>query len=542
MPYLEGLMMDYPLDVPSIWRRTERYFSHKPLITQLPDKSIHQYTYGDLFERARRLAVALRELGVEPGDRVATFCWNTYHHLEMYFAVPAMGAVIHTVNLRLHAEDLVYIFNHAADKVILVDRTVLPLIAPLRDRLSATHLVVVDETEEAPPGWLSYQALIRQANPDRFRFNVQDERQAAAMCYTSGTTGRPKGVLYSHRSTVLHTLVACNAEGGVGFSESDVVSLMVPMFHVNGWGLPWEAALQGASQVFPGRHLDPQSLLDLFQRFRVTVTAGVPTVWLGVLQLLDQAPDRYDLSALRYMLVGGAAMPEAVIRAFDERHHIRVVHAWGMTETSPLGSVSILTSELRDLPADQQYRYRATQGRPTALVEVRATTEDGRTVPWDGTSLGELEVRGPWVARAYYNMPDEDDRFTADGWFKTGDIVTIDPRGYISIQDRSKDVIKSGGEWISSVGLENAIMGHPAVLEAAVIAIPDPKWQERPLAVVVTKPGHTLTLQELRDYLAPHFASWWLPDRMEIVDSIPKSAAGKFLKTELRRRFAAPPS
>jgi fatty-acyl-CoA synthase len=540
MPRLDGLMMDFPLDISAIWRHAERYYGNKPLVTRLPDQTFHRYTYGDMFERARRLAVALEDLGVGPGDRVATFCWNTYHHLEMYFAIPAMGAVVHTVNLRLHAEDLVYIFTHAQDKVILVDRTVLPLIAPLRERIPAQHVVVVDEGEPPPPGYLSYQELIAAANPSRFRFRIEDERQAAAMCYTSGTTGRPKGVLYSHRSTVLHTLVTANAQGQVGVTERDVLSLMVPMFHVNGWGLPWVATWQGASQVFPGRFLDPESLVSLFAQERVTVTAGVPTVWLGVLQLLDENPGRWDLSALRYMLVGGAAMPEAIIRAFQERHHIRVIHAWGMTETSPLGSVSILTSELEREPEEVQYHYRATQGRPTLLVEVRATDEAGREVPWDGQTLGELEVRGPWVAKAYYETPDTDDRFTADGWFRTGDIVSIDPKGYITIQDRSKDVIKSGGEWISSVALENAIMGHPAVLEAAVVGVWDPRWQERPLAVVVPKPGQTITLEELREFLAPHFAKWWLPDRLEIVDAIPRSAAGKFLKTELRARFGTP--
>jgi len=535
---MEGLMMDYALDIPALWRHCERYHSQKPLITQLPDRSFHRYTYGDLFERARRLAVALAELGVKPGDRVATFCWNTYHHLEMYFAIPAMGAVVHTVNLRLHPDDLVYIFTHADDQVVFVDRTVLPLIAPLRERIPARHVVVVDEGETPPPGYLSYQALIAAADPSRFAFRVDDERQAAAMCYTSGTTGRPKGVLYSHRSTVLHTLVGSNAQGRVALTESDTLSIMVPMFHANGWGLPWEAALQGATQVFPGRFLDPESLLNLFAAERVTVTAGVPTVWFGVLQLLDENPGRWDLSALRCMLVGGAAMPEAVIRAFDERHGIRVVHAWGMTETSPLGSMATLTAALEAAPPEVQYRYRATQGRAVPLVETRVTDAEGRELPWDGKALGELEVRGPWVANAYYREPEAADRFTADGWFRTGDLVSIDPLGYITIQDRSKDVIKSGGEWISSVALENAIMGHPAVLEAAVIAVPDPHWQERPLAVVVPKPGQTVTLDEIRDFLAPHFAKWWLPDRLETVDQIPRSANGKFLKTELRRRFA----
>jgi fatty-acyl-CoA synthase len=535
MTELHGLMMDYSLDIPSIWRRTERYFATTPVLTQLPDKTIHEYTYGAMLERAARLAVALSELGVKPGDRVATFAWNTYHHLELYFAVPSMGAVMHTVNLRLHPNDLVYIMNHAGDKVVMVDRTVMPLIAPLRDRLSAEHLVVVDEGQEPPPpGWLSYQTLIAGASGARFQFGVEDERQAAALCYTSGTTGLPKGVLYSHRSILLHSLAVTNGEGGVGVTSSDTLSLVTPMFHVNGWGYPWAAALQGAKQVLPGRHLDPESLLTLFERYRVTMTAGVPTVWLPILHLMDQHPGQYDLSALRQMLVGGAAMPETAIRGFQERHGIRVVHAWGMTETSPLGSVSSVSGD----HSGEDFHRRATQGRAVPLVEMRVRDEAGQEVPWDGQSIGELEVRGPWIASAYYELEESQDRFTADGWFKTGDIVSMDPDGYMTIQDRSKDVIKSGGEWISSVALENAIMGYPAVLEAAVIAMPDPKWLERPLAVVVPKPGETVTLEELREYLGPHFARWWLPDRMEIVDSIPKSAAGKFLKTELRRRFA----
>ncbi|MGC8489956.1 MAG: long-chain fatty acid--CoA ligase [Clostridia bacterium] len=537
MAYLEGLMMDYPLDVGVIWRRAEQYFGHKPVVSELPDRTLHRSNYGEVLDRAARLGAALMEMGIEPGDRVATFMWNSYHHLELYFAVPAIGAVLHTVNLRLHAQDLVYIFNHADDKIIFVDRTVLALIAPIRDRLSAREIVVVDEGETAPPGFLSYQDLVRGGAADRFQFRIADERQAAALCYTSGTTGRPKGVLYSHRSTVLHALGTTNAEGGLGVVEADVISPMVPMFHVNAWGLPWVAALQGAALALPGRHLDPASLLQLFAEERVTITAGVPTVWIGVLQLLDQDPGRYDVSSIRYMLVGGAAMPAAIMRAFWERHHIRVIHAWGMTETSPLGSISTLKSDLIQTDADTRYRYLATQGQATALVEMRIRDDEGRALPWDGQAQGELEVRGPWIARSYFALEEGDDRFTSDGWFRTGDLVTIEPRGYMTIQDRSKDVIKSGGEWISSVALENAIMGHPSVLEAAVIGMPDERWGERPLAVAVLKPGERLTLEEVREYLKPHFASWWLPDRLEIADAIPRSAAGKFQKTELRRKF-----
>ncbi len=541
MAYLEGLMTDYSLDVSVIWRRAERYFAGKPVVSKLPDRSIHRSTYGELLERSARLGAALMELGVEPGDRVATVMWNSYHHLELYFAIPSIGAVLHTVNLRLHPQDLSYIFNHADDRVIFVDRTVLPLITPIRDRIPAREIVVVDEGEPVPPGFLSYQDLVRSGSPSRFQFRIEDERQAAALCYTSGTTGRPKGVLYSHRSTLLHAIGVTNAEGGLGIVESDVVSPMVPMFHVNGWGLPWAASLQGASQVLPGRHLDPASLLELFQDERVTITAGVPTVWFGVLKLLDEGPDHYDVSTLRYMLVGGAAVPGAVLRGFWDRHRIRMIHAWGMTETSPLGSVSTARSDLAGADDDTRFATLLTQGQATPLVEMRVCDEEGRELPWDGVSQGELEVRGPWVARSYYRDEAAMDRFTPDGWFKTGDLVTIDARGYITIQDRSKDVIKSGGEWISSVALENAIMGHPSVMEAAVIGMPDPRWVERPLAVAVLKPGETLTIEEVREFLRPHFASWWLPDRLEIVDAIPHSAAGKFQKTELRRLLLTTP-
>ena len=535
MAYLEGLMIDYPLDVGAIWRRTERYFPGKAVVSNLPDRTIHRSTYGEVLDRAARLGAALIELGVEPGDRIATVMWNSYHHLELYFAIPSIGAVLHTVNLRLHPQDLSYIFNHADDQIVFVDRTVLPLIAPIRDRIPAREIVVVDEGEPAPPGFLSYQDLVQSGSRARFQFRIEDERQAAALCYTSGTTGRPKGVLYSHRSTVLHALGVTNAEGGLGLVESDIVSPMVPMFHVNGWGLPWSASLQGASQVLPGRHLDPTSLLELFQADRVTITAGVPTVWFGILKLLDEAPERYDVSSLRYMLVGGAAVPASVLRGFWERHRVRMIHAWGMTETSPLGSVSTARSDLADADEETRFATILTQGQATPLVEMRIRDDEGRELPWDGTSQGELEVRGPWVARSYYRDEAAVDRFTDDGWFRTGDLVTLDSRGYMTIQDRSKDVIKSGGEWISSVALENAIMGHPSVMEAAVIGMPDPRWVERPLAVVVLKPGETLTLEAVREFLRPHFASWWLPDRLEVVEAIPHSAAGKFQKTELRR-------
>lgn len=532
---MRGLMMDYQLTLPSIVRRAETLFGAKEIVTRLPDKSFHRYTYRDFARRARKLAVALMGLGVRPGDRVATFCWNHHQHLEAYFGVPMMGAVVHTLNLRLHPDDLTFIIGHAGDRVLLVDRVLLPLFERFRNRIKVEHVIVVDEAGEAPEGTLSYQALLADANETAFQEPHLNEDDAAAMCYTSGTTGRPKGVLYSHRALVLHSLASAMA-GSLGIQEADVVLPVVPMFHANGWGLPFTATMVGATQVFPGPHLDPVSLLENYQQERVTITAGVPTIWLGLLQVLDKNPGAYDLSHMRALVVGGAAAPEGMIRGFEERHGLTVLHAWGMTETTPLGTVAGLWSSLESAPEHTRYKYRAKQGTPVPLVEIRARGADG-LVPWDGQTFGELEVRGPWIAGAYYNNPESADRFTEDGWFRTGDVVTIDPLGYMEIQDRTKDLIKSGGEWISSVALENALMGHPAVAEAAVIAIPDEKWQERPLGLVVLKESQSATVEELRRWLADRFASWWVPEAIEFIPEIPRTAAGKFLKSALREKF-----
>jgi fatty-acyl-CoA synthase len=531
---MQGLMMDYQLTLCAILRRAEQLFGRKEIVTRLADKSFHRYTYADCVRRAKQLSVALQQLGVQSGDRVATFCWNHHQHLEAYFGVPASGAVLHTLNLRLHPDDLTYIINEADDKAILIDSALLPLFEKFRERVGIDHVIVVGDHGGAPDGYLDYEQFLAAVDPGEFSYPELAENQAAAMCYTSGTTGQPKGVLYSHRAIVLHSLGIALPDS-VGLRESDVVLPVVPMFHVNAWGLPFAATFVGAKQVFPGPHLDPTSLLEAYQNERVTLTAGVPTIWLGILQALDEHPGAYDLSNLHTLAVGGAAAPKTMIRDFQERHGLNVLHAWGMTETTPLGTVARIESD-PEASEDEQYDRRAKQGQPVPLVEIRARNAEG-VVPWDGETMGELEVRGPWVAAVYYKETTTGDRFTPDGWFRTGDIVTIDERGWMEIQDRAKDLVKSGGEWISSVALENALMGHPAVAEAAVIALPHPKWQERPLAAVVLADGKKATADELRAYLGERFAKWWVPDSVEFVEEIPRTAVGKFKKTVLRERF-----
>ena len=533
---MRGLMMDFPLTIPTILRRAESLFGHKQVVTRLPDRSIVKRPYAEVIDRAKRLAVALTELGVRPGDRVATLGWNTQQHLEAYLAIPSAGAVLHTLNLRLHCDDLSYIVNDADDQVLLLDASTLPIYEQFKDRVRIKKVIVMAPVPGQHGGdLLDYETLVGAADAGRYTEADLDERDAAAMCYTSGTTGRPKGVLYSHRALMLHSLAQA-ARDCLGVSEADVVLPVVPMFHVNAWGLPFTCTMVGATQVFPGPCLDPDSLLELFVSERVTVTAGVPTVWMGLLQALDKAPGTYDLGAMRAIVCGGSAASPALIRAFQERHALTIVHAWGMTEMTPLGTVCTVPSYLADAPFDAQLAYRARQGVPQTLVEIRARTDNG-FAPWDGKTMGELEVRGPWVAASYYNSDGPDDRFTDDGWFRTGDIVTIGERGCIELTDRAKDLVKSGGEWISTVALEVALMGHPAVAEAAVIAVPHPKWDERPLAVVVLKTGQRASADELRAFLAPNFAKWWLPDAIEFAPEIPRTSVGKFRKTTLRDKY-----
>jgi fatty-acyl-CoA synthase len=527
---------EYQLILPSILQRAQTLYGYREIVTRRPDRSFHRYTYADFVSRARKLAVALKRLGIEDGDRVGTLGWNTYQHLEAYFGVPSAGAILHTINPRLHADDLAYIADHAGDRVILVDESLIPVLESFRERTSVERFVVVSEGGAAPEGTISYEELLAGADEKEYEYPEFDEWRAAAMCYTSGTTGRPKGSLYTHRAIVLHSMMV--AMGNTfALSEHDCVLPVVPMFHVNAWGLPFASVLVGAKLMLPGANLDPASLLEDFESEEVTFTAGVPTVFLGVLQALDAEPEKYDLSKLHSMVIGGAAAPKGVIQAYEERHGINVVHAWGMTEMSPVGTVANLTTEIEKLPEEEQLEYRAKQGYPVPFIEIRARGGDEEFIPWDGETMGELEVRGPWVASSYYKAPEGDDKFTEDGWFRTGDIVTIDRYGFINITDRSKDLIKSGGEWISSVELENALMAHPAVAQAAVIAMPHEKWDERPLAVVVLVEGESVTEDELRAHLEPDFASFWLPDAYEFVEELPMTATGKFQKMKLREQF-----
>ena len=530
-----GMMQEVPLSIPMMIRRARDLFPDKTVISRRPDKSISRATYGEVIARAGRLARGLQGLGLNPGDRVATLAWNHQRHLEAYFAIPSAGFVMHTLNLRLHPSDLAYIVNHAEDQVVLVDQVLWPLWEKVAPHVKVKHVIVMTEGGEVAAGAHEYEAFIAAASSEPFPFEDVDERLACAMCYTSGTTGRPKGVLYSHRSIVLHSFMSM-ASDGAAITERDVMMPVVPMFHVNAWGFPYTCAFMGAAQVHPGPHLDPQSLVELMASERVTMSAGVPTIWLGILQLLDSHPGKYDLSALRMTLVGGAAPPEAMIRGFQQRHGIFVQQGWGMTETAPIGSISKVYSRQDGIPEHERYHQLAKAGFPVPGFEIRARSEDG-LIPWDGKTMGELEVRGPWVARAYYKPEDPITQFTDDGWFRTGDIVTLSPDGCITITDRSKDVIKSGGEWVSSVALEGALMGHAEVFEAAVVGLPHPRWSERPFALVVRKPGMEVEQQALKAWLADRFASWWVPDEIVFVESLPKTGTGKVQKTVLRDQY-----
>ena len=528
---LEGLMQhDYPLTIQVLLDRMRLLYADSEVVSVRGGERTRA-SYGQVLERAERLSGALEKLGVKRGDRVATFAWNTREHLEAYLAVPCMGAVLHTLNVRLFADQLTYIVNHADDRVILVEDSLVPVLEPLVPTFETVeHYVVIgDQTAGELPNAKSYEELIDAQSPG-YDYPQLDDREAAGLCYTSGTTGHPKGVLYSHRSNILHALGECMADS-IGMTSDDRVMPVVPMFHANAWGIPYACTMTGADLVLPGANLKPEALANLIEEERVTLSAAVPTIWMDLLRYADE--HQPDLSSVRLVICGGSAVPLSLMQQFEERHNMRIVQAWGMTETSPLGSVA---RPPHGATEEEHWRLRATAGRPSGLVEARLIRDGGEEVPWDGASTGELEVRGPWVVREYYKDDESEAKFN-DGWLRTGDIAAIDERGYIMISDRAKDVIKSGGEWISSVNLEIEIMAHPKVQEAAVISMPHERWGERPLACVVLEPQADLTLDELNEHLAARVAKWSLPDELAIVDEVPKTSVGKFDKKVLRRHL-----
>ena len=528
-------MQEYPLTLPHFFERAERLFPAKWVATATPT-GVERTTYGDWAARTRRLGGALDTLGVSADGRVGSFAWNTARHLELYYAVPCTGRVLHTLNIRLFSEQLTYVVNHAEDEVIFADRSLMAVLAPLLHTFETVkHVVVMDDGQgDVPddPRIVDYESLVADAPAVDFR--VDDEDRAGSMMYTSGTTGNPKGVVYSHRSMFLHTMGALMVDN-LAVCEADTVLPIVPMFHANCWGIAHACVGTGANLVMPGADLSPKALVGLMESERVTMAAGVPTIWMGVLPLLDGR----DLSSLRSVVCGGSAVPRALSEGFRSKIGLPITQAWGMTETSPIASVCRVKSTLCDRPDDELADLRATQGLIVPGVDFRVV-EPGTTepLPWDGKTSGELQVAGPWIARDYYNHPGSRESFTADGYLRTGDVAVVDPEGYIRLVDRTKDLVKSGGEWISSVELENEIMAHPAVAEAAVIGIPHPKWDERPLACVVPKAGESLTKDDILEWLRPRVAKWWLPDDVVFIDEVPKTSVGKFSKKDLRARFA----
>jgi len=535
---MQGLMMDYPLTLQHFFNRVTRIFPRKEIVTQT-DTGIHRYTYGERGKRCMQLAHALHNAGVTEGDRIATFAWNTYRHFELYFAIPCMGAVLHTLNIRLFADQLIYIINNAEDKVIFVDGDLVPLLEKIADQLPTVKLYVIMGVAPNATGRLQpavdYESFIA-GQPEHYDWPQLDENAAAAMCYTSGTTGNPKGVLYSHRSMFLHSMATGHTDT-MGLSEHDTILPIVPMFHANAWGLLHAAPMLGAKIVLPGRFMDPGRMVHLLAQERVTFAAGVPTIWIGVLAMLEK--EQADLSALRMIICGGSAVPQSLIEGMA-RKNLNLVQAWGMTETSPLACVSRVHSDQEHLSPEEQFRIKARTGTIVPGVDFRVIDiETRQEVPWDNKSYGEIQVRGPWIASAYYKDSESAVKFM-DGWLRTGDVAVVDEDGILLIVDRTKDLVKSGGEWISSVELEGLIMGHPKVLEACVIGIPHPKWDERPLAFVVPKPDYTgqVSKAEIIDYLSPRIAKWWLPDDVVFVEAIPKTSVGKFDKKVLRSQHA----
>ncbi len=528
-------MMNSPLTLTAILERAGRYFPQVEIVSRLPNRQLHRYTWGQLHQRALKLAECLQNAGLQKGDRVATLMWNHYAHLEAYFGVPAAGGMLHALNLRLHPDEIAFISNHAQDRFLIVDDVLLPVLENFKSKVRFERVFVVQHCQNAAASeYENYEDWLAQASRE-FHYPEISEQDGASLCYTSGTTGNPKGVLYSHRAIVLHSWQQCMADS-CAVSQHDVVLLASSMFHANGWGLAYTAAMVGAKFVMPGPHLDPESLLELIEGEKVTLSCAVPTVWLGVLAALEKRGRSWKPKRDVRILCGGTAAPVSLIEGLA-RHGFHLIHSWGMTETSPQATVSRLKPEMLDWPEERRLQQRAKQGWALPFIDVRIVNEQG-LAPADGGTMGELEVRGPWVAASYYKAPETADRWTEDGWFRTGDIATMDPDGCIRLVDRSKDLVKSGGEWISSVDLENTLMSHPAVREAGVIAVPHPKWQERPLAVVVLKDGMLVSPDELRGFLAGKFAKWQLPDAFVFVSDLPHSTTGKLLKSELRRQYA----
>jgi acyl-CoA synthetase (AMP-forming)/AMP-acid ligase II len=535
-----GMMMDRPLLISSLIEHAAQFHRDSEIVSRQADRSLHRYTYADAHDRARQAARALLKLGVEPGDRVATMAWNTHRHFELYYGISGIGAVMHTINPRLFHDQIRYMVNHAEDRILFLDPSFVAIVEAMAPDLpTIRHFVILAPHDQMPAtslrNVLCYEDLIAAEAPE-FDWPVFDERTASSLCYTSGTTGNPKGALYSHRSTLLHTISAVTADA-LAISAADSLCPVVPMFHVNGWGTPYIAALTGCKLVLPGQFLDGESLCKLLDREGVTISMAVPTVWLGALKYAEETGSSFY--RVNRLVIGGSAAPPAMIETFGRQYGVRVIHAWGMTEMSPMGTVAAYKVKHDAASEPVRKSVRESQGRPLGLVDLKIVDSDGNPLPHDGKAFGDLYVRGPWVISGYFrDEAASRDAFDAEGWFKTGDVCSIDPDGYVRITDRSKDVIKSGGEWISSIDLENAAMGHPDIAEAAVIGIHHPKWDERPLLIIVPKPGRDLDKASIQAFLAERVAKWWLPDDIVAVEQIPHTATGKILKTKLRADFA----
>jgi fatty-acyl-CoA synthase len=530
-------MQDWPLLCHKVIDHAATQHGNREVISRSVEGPIHRTNYREVRSRALRAAKRLEADGMKLGDRGATLAWNTWRHLEVWYGLLGLGSIYHTVNPRLFPEQIAWIINHAGDKVLIVDASCWATLEPIRAQLKTVqHVIVMKDTPTAqiPPGAHDYEALLAAATPME-RWPTLAETDAAGMCYTSGTTGHPKGAVYTHRAIFLHSMASSTTDL-LGICERDVILHIVPMFHANAWCVPFAGVLNGSTQIFGGPNPQPRDIIELVHNEKVTVVGAVPTVWIAIDAILEAEP-RWDISSIRCIPIGGSAAPRTLIEKFDKKYGAPMLHAWGMTEMTPLGTVCRLKSYAESLPDEERYAIRAKQGYPAIGVDMRIVNDEGVEQPWDGVSVGEIQVRGPWVIRSYYDNPESADRFTPDGWFRTGDVASIDPEGYVQITDRTKDLIKSGGEWISSIDVEVMIMGHPKVLEAAVIAVPHPKWVERPLACVVPKPGETLDPREILEYLRPRLAKWALPDDVVLIAAVPKTSVGKFDKKVLRVRF-----